>query len=246
MGRSEDVTISKTDIAPPQTVALSLSRLRQGRAYDGLMRLPMLAWAILLTTSSVLGLRHDIATASPAQPAAIHAVNLAMRLSTTAFCVLLVAMVVLRLRPTAQARGLEPRISALLGTLLISAIILFPRRQLPLGAEIASILLVAAGNALAVVALMQLGRSFSVMPEARRLVTSGPYRLVRHPLYLAEEIAALGILIQFLSGWTVLLCAAHLAFQLRRMRNEEIVLADSFPEYAAYSEATARLLPGIY
>ena len=241
------MTIAKSAITPPQTVGLTLAKLRQMPAYDGLMRLPMLAWATLLTTSSVLGLTHYIAAADPALPAAIRAVNLAMRLSTIAFCVLLVAMVVLRLRPTAQARGLEPRISALLGTLLISAIILFPRREWPLGAEIASILLVAAGNALAVVALMQLGRSFSVMPEARRLVMSGPYRLVRHPLYLAEEVAALGILIQFLSGWTVLLCAAHLAFQLRRMRNEEIVLAETFSEYAAYREATtARLLPGIY
>jgi protein-S-isoprenylcysteine O-methyltransferase Ste14 len=38
----------------------------------------------------------------------------------------------------------------------------------------------------------------------------------------------------------------QLAFQLRRMHNEEGVLSESFPKYAAYRQRTARLLPGIY
>jgi protein-S-isoprenylcysteine O-methyltransferase Ste14 len=85
-----------------------------------------------------------------------------------------------------------------------------------------------------------------MMAEARRLVTSGPYRLVRHPLYLAEELAVVGIFMQSLSLWTALILAVQIAFQLRRMHNEEAILAESFPEYAAYRQRTARLLPGIY
>ena len=84
------------------------------------------------------------------------------------------------------------------------------------------------------------------MPEARRLVTSGLYGVMRHPLYLAEELATLGILLQFLSVWALLLCAAHIAFQLRRMHNEEMLLAQAFTEYEAYRTRTARLLPGVY
>jgi protein-S-isoprenylcysteine O-methyltransferase Ste14 len=137
-------------------------------------------------------------------------------------------------------------LSALFGTFLASALVFFPRCDLPLAAEITSILLIVAGNAVATVALLQLGRSFSIMPEARRLVTSGVYGLMRHPLYLAEELAVIGILMQFLSGGTILLCAAHIGFQLRRMRNEERVLVGAFPEYRAYCARTARLLPGIY
>jgi protein-S-isoprenylcysteine O-methyltransferase Ste14 len=85
-----------------------------------------------------------------------------------------------------------------------------------------------------------------MMAEARRLVTSGPYRLVRHPLYLAEELAVVGIFVQSLSLWTALILAVQIAFQLRRMHNEEAILAESFPEYAAYRQRTARLLRGIY
>jgi protein-S-isoprenylcysteine O-methyltransferase Ste14 len=97
-----------------------------------------------------------------------------------------------------------------------------------------------------VIALSQLGRSFSIMAESRQLVTAGPYRLVRQPLYLTEAIASVGVFMQFASVWTALLLAVQIAFQLRRIRNEELVLTTGFPEYAAYSQTTARLIPGIY
>jgi protein-S-isoprenylcysteine O-methyltransferase Ste14 len=51
---------------------------------------------------------------------------------------------------------------------------------------------------------------------------------------------------QFASVWTVLLLAVQIAFQLRRMHNEEAVLSESFPEYADYRRKTARLIPGVY
>jgi protein-S-isoprenylcysteine O-methyltransferase Ste14 len=53
---------------------------------------------------------------------------------------------------------------------------------------ISTTLLLLDGNALAVLVMVQHGRSFSIMAEARQLVTSGVYRWVRHPLYLAEEL----------------------------------------------------------
>jgi len=169
-----------------------------------------------------------------------------MRLSTIAFLLLLAAAVVLRTRPSNKAKGLEPRISALIGTFITYGIALFPRRELSLSLELASTVLILIGSVGAVVTLSQLGRSFSVMAEARQLVTSGPYRFVRHPLYLTEEIAVIGLFVQFASVWTVLLLAIHIAFQLRRIHNEETVLTENFPEYAAYTRITARLVPGIY
>ncbi len=88
-------------------------------------------------------------------------------------------------------------------------------------AEIVSTVLILVGSAAAVVALLRLGRSFSMMAEARRLVTSRSYRYMRHPLYLAEELAIIGLFLQFALLWTMLLLGVRIAFQLRCMRNEE-------------------------
>jgi protein-S-isoprenylcysteine O-methyltransferase Ste14 len=60
---------------------------------------------------------------------------------------------------------------------------LFPRHDLSIGLNLLSAGLIVVGHLLAVYALAWLGRSFSIMAEARRLVTDGPYAVVRHPLY---------------------------------------------------------------
>jgi protein-S-isoprenylcysteine O-methyltransferase Ste14 len=145
-----------------------------------------------------------------------------------------------------KASGLEPRISALAGSFMIYGIVMFPRRELSLALEMTSTVMSLIGTAGAVAALAQLGRSFSIMAETRQLVTTGIYRFVRHPLYLTEEIAIIGLFIQFASVWTAFLCAAHIVIQLRRMYNEEMVLTAKFREYTAYQQTTARLIPGIY
>src|SRR5436309_13988981 len=161
------------------------------------------------------GLARYVREVDAALPFAVYAVNITMRLSTIAFLLLLAASVVLRARPTGKARGLEPRISAFVGAFLVYAIPFFPRRELSVTAEMVSTLLVLFGSAAAVYALVRLGRSFSMMAEARRLVTSGPYQFVRHPLYLAEELAMIGLLMQFLSLATAFVLVVQIAFQLR-------------------------------
>jgi protein-S-isoprenylcysteine O-methyltransferase Ste14 len=221
-------------------------KLQQSRAYDLLMRLPLMGWSMFCAILQMASFARYVREADAALPFAAYALNLAMRLSTIAFLLLLAASVVLRARPTGKAHGLEPRISAFVGAFLVYAIPFFPRRELSVTAEMVSTLLVLFGSAAAVYALVRLGRSFSMMAEARRLVTSGPYRFVRHPLYLAEELAIIGLSMQFFSAATAFVLAVQIAFQLRRMHNEETVLVESFPEYAAYRQRTARLLPGIY
>ena len=208
-----------------------------------LMRLPVLGYSLFLALFSVWGLLHQRHTAGSALA---HAVNVTMRLAVIAYFVVLAASVILRARPERRAAGIEPRISAMIGTFLILLVVLFPRRELSLTEEMIATLLLLGGNALAVLVLVQLRSSFSIMAEARRLVTSGVYRWVRHPLYLAEELAVIGIVLQFLSPWVALLLVVQIAFQLRRMHNEERVLSETFPEYADYKKKTAMLLPGLY
>jgi protein-S-isoprenylcysteine O-methyltransferase Ste14 len=212
--------------------------------YDFLMRLPFLGWVLFCAIGQLWGLDRFMNMAAAID--SVYLIHIAMRLSTITFMLLLAAAVILRTRPSGKASGLEPRISALVGTFLIYGIALFPRRDLSLSQEMVSTLLTIIGSVGAVVALSQLGRSFSLMAETRQLVTTGPYRFVRHPLYLAEEIALIGLFVQFASLWTALLFAVQIGFQLRRMHNEELVLSVRFPEYVAYRQTTARLIPGIY
>jgi protein-S-isoprenylcysteine O-methyltransferase Ste14 len=94
--------------------------------------------------------------------------------------------------------------------------------------------------------LLRLGKSFSVMAEARKLVVGGPYAYIRHPLYLAEQIALTGVFIHYASVTAALLYAVQVACQVQRMRNEEAILQRSFPDYADYMRRTARLIPGVW
>ena len=220
--------------------------LQQSRLYDVLMRLPMLMWSAFLGLVTVVGLQQYMRQADPALPGAVYILNVAMRLSVIAYLVVIAATVLLRMRPTRKARGVEPRISALIGTFLLTAVVVFPRRDLSVPAGLVSAVLTMTGSIFAVVVLMHLRESFSIMAEARQLVTTGVYRLVRHPLYLGEEIAAIGVVMQFFSLWTALILAVQIGFQLRRMRNEEVILTAIFPEYLAYCKKTARIFPGIY
>jgi protein-S-isoprenylcysteine O-methyltransferase Ste14 len=93
--------------------------------------------------------------------------------------------------------------------------------------------------------VLVLGRCFGVLPEARGLVTRGPYRWVRHPVYLGELTAATGLVLAAPVALNVLLGTILFIAQFVRMRLEETALRDAFPEYAAYASRTPRLLPRV-
>jgi protein-S-isoprenylcysteine O-methyltransferase len=82
----------------------------------------------------------------------------------------------------------------------------------------------------------------------QQVVDTGPYRLVRHPGYLADIAlwAGFGLAAQ---SWPAagLLSALMAAVYLRRINAEEAMLAEALGEpYRAYMARTARLLPGLY
>jgi protein-S-isoprenylcysteine O-methyltransferase Ste14 len=100
-----------------------------------------------------------------------------------------------------------------------------------------------AGCAWLLVSVMALGRCFGILPEARGLVTRGPYRIIRHPVYLGELTAAAGLLIAGSTLANLLLFSTFAAAQTMRMRMEERELTRAFPEYSDYAARTPRLLP---
>lgn len=149
--------------------------------------------------------------------------------------------------PLAKAQGMRPRVAALAGATLLFALNFLPRLDdAPAWLLFLSAGLALLGNGLSIYVLHRLGRSFSVMPQARALVTRGPYKIVRHPLYLTEEIAIIGIFLPYASLLAALLFGVHFAMQVLRIRYEEEVLSEVFPEYAAYARHTARLIPGFW
>jgi protein-S-isoprenylcysteine O-methyltransferase Ste14 len=100
-----------------------------------------------------------------------------------------------------------------------------------------------AGGLLALWPLWQLRRAFSVEPQARELVTSGPYRFARHPIYAAYVLVNCGLWLRHptLPFGTVL--AVWFALLAIRIRYEERVLEGVFPEYAAYRARVGALGP---
>jgi protein-S-isoprenylcysteine O-methyltransferase Ste14 len=179
-------------------------------------------------------------------PAWRFAADLVSRSSTICFLGLLSVLFLIRLEPIKKAKGILPRAMAIAGTFFVALVTFFPRANLSMTQTVIASLLSLVGTGISVFVLAHLGRSFSLMAEARRLVTTGPYRIVRHPLYIFEAMASCGLLLQFLSVYTVVIFIAFGLLQFQRMKNEEEILEKAFPEYQAYRLKTARLIPGIY
>jgi protein-S-isoprenylcysteine O-methyltransferase Ste14 len=79
------------------------------------------------------------------------------------------------------------------------------------------------------------------------LVTTGIYRIIRHPSYLGLLVNSLGWALAFRAGVGVLLTTLLMLPLLARIRAEEALLRTQFGgEYEAYCARTARLIPGLY
>jgi protein-S-isoprenylcysteine O-methyltransferase Ste14 len=111
------------------------------------------------------------------------------------------------------------------------------------GTLLVSLAALVVGNLLGIWALVSLGRCFGVFPAVRGLVTHGPYRFVRHPLYVAEAIVIFGFLFARLSPAMVVIFGMGMALQAWRAVQEERALARVFPEYVDYRQDTGRFLP---
>lgn len=222
-----------------------MSEKSASSTYDRLMRLPIIIFTSFFFIRELSGIDAFLERPPLVWDWQFFSA-LAARISLVVFLGLLIFFHTIRSQPINKASGWEPKISALLGLTLGNLLLLLDRSAVSPMMDIASTILLLVGNYLCVVVLLHLGRSISIMAEARRLVTSGPYSVIRHPLYLAEQVAIVGIFLQFMSWPAALVLVVHFAFQVRRMLNEEQVLTATFPEYREYAQRTARLIPGVW
>jgi protein-S-isoprenylcysteine O-methyltransferase Ste14 len=167
----------------------------------------------------------------------------AASIANVMFLSLVASTTLTRLTPIQKAKGIEPRVSALAGTFLFTVLASLPKAELGPVLSAVSTALIMIGSLLSFVVLRWLGKSFSILAEARRLVTEGPYRIVRHPLYICEGIAVVGVMLQVISPPAVLIVLVVAMVQYRRMVNEEKILNSAFPEYRAYAERTPLVIP---
>lgn len=99
------------------------------------------------------------------------------------------------------------------------------------------------GCILSIVALWKLKNCFSLMVEVRRLVTTGMYKYIRHPLYFSELLHALGTVLLLLNSATLAIYIVFFVTEVIRAKFEERKFLETVPQYAAYKAKTGFLFP---
>lgn len=169
----------------------------------------------------------------------------------TAFCSIPAGLYLTRPRPRARDGRLVARSAAFSGTLMQLVVGTFLGAgpllyALPPMFNTVSVVVSIISFTGALWSLAYLRRSLSIIPEARRLTTGGPYRIVRHPLYLFEIMAAVAVVAARPGAIATLSFVVFAGMQMVRASFEEGVLRSTFPEYAGYARRTRRLIPFVW
>lgn len=215
---------------------MSTVTLANNWSYDRMMRLFGGMWFMLLAlcVASKIG-----ASLSDPWPSLLSSFCLAI------FYMLLALLIVTRSPAKAQADGLLPRIAAFVGTYLPWTITFFGQTDQALP-NLLSTACVLTGMIMMLVTIRHLGGSFSLVPQARSVVQTGPYRWIKHPLYFSEQIAILGVVLQYLTPVTVIVFVLHIGVQVCRILYEEDLLRRNCPEYSMYEASRWRLIPYVW
>jgi len=219
---------------------IDLEGFRRGKSYDLIAGLPLILWF----GYGAVKLRPNLAATARALLAEPDSLLLNLRffalLASAAFNLLLIYLVVVRTEPVRRSSGILPRLCGFAGTFLGVGILQLKPVPLSLPWQGAAAALIFAGALGSAIVLARLGKSFSIMPEARNLVTSGPYAYARHPLYAVEFITLAGTAIQFAQPWAAVLAVGVAMLQVMRTMFEEQVLSAAYPEYENYRARVKR------
>lgn len=229
-----------------ETRAHWMANFERTKTYDLVAAAPLIAWYLFglvkqaPLTSQRLG---DLARGSIRL---VDFLQLIALIGSFALIFLLVFVLLTRRVPELKAKGGLPRIVAICGAFLGNGFLYLHPVQLSLFAQILADVLIIASTGGSLIVLTRLGKSFSMMPEARSLVTTGPYAVIRHPLYFAEMLGVLGLVIQFQQPWALVLGIGVFGLLYWRTEFEEGVLTEAFPEYVAYRTRTRRFIPYLF
>jgi protein-S-isoprenylcysteine O-methyltransferase Ste14 len=209
------------------------------RLYELLAASPLIFWSFLGIAGSSLRLS-QLTLSWESTP------TIGSHIATILFLGFVIIFLIIRRPPLRKTIGVTPRLVALIGCALPSFVALLPRVAVSPSTAFFSSVIALLGTTIAAIAVFFLGRSFSILPQARQLVTSGPYRIVRHPLYLAELAVIFGVIWEIQQPWPIFVLFSAIGIQVLRIYFEEKILSETFPLYQEYAKRTPRLLPGIY
>jgi protein-S-isoprenylcysteine O-methyltransferase Ste14 len=215
---------------------MSTVTLSNNWSYDRMMRLFGGMWFMVLALCVASNIGTSLTNPWP---------SLLSSFCIASFYLVLALLIMTRPPAKAQADGLLPRIAAFVGTYLPWTITFFGQTDQALP-NLLSTACVLIGLIMMLVTIRHLGRSFSLVPQARSVVQTGPYRWIKHPLYFAEEIAILGVVLQYLTPVTVIVFVLHLGVQVCRILYEEDLLRRNCSEYSSYEASRWRLIPYVW
>lgn len=177
----------------------------------------------------------------------IKTLGLIHHLLVVCFYALIILLYFLRGSASSTSRSFVTNTIAVLTTFSPSALSLLSRPELsrPEIVLLADFMIVL-GMILSIYSLASLGRNFSIIPQARKLVQSGPYKFIRHPIYLGELIGLLGVVLIGLTIPKITAFFLIVGCQIYRAVQEERLLSNVFLEYKEYCSKTARFIPGIF
>lgn len=215
---------------------MSTLALSKTSSYDRTMQLFGGMWFMLLALCVAIKIGTSLTDPWP---------SLLSSFCLASFYMLLALLIMTRSPAKAHSDGLLPRIAAFVGSYLPWTISFLGKTDQALP-NLASTACVLIGTIMMLVTIRHLGRSFSLVPQARSVVQTGPYRWIKHPLYLAEEIVVLGVVLQYLTPVTVIVLVLHIGIQVCRILYEEDLLRRNCPEYSSYEASRWRVVPYVW
>ena len=105
--------------------------------------------------------------------------------------------------------------------------------------------LIMSGSIIVILSLISLRQAFSVTPQARFLVRTGPYAFVRHPMYIGNILSILGLALLIDSIEAMILFILCSGLQIWRAICEERLLSAHFPEYTEYRTRVGTFMPNL-
>jgi protein-S-isoprenylcysteine O-methyltransferase Ste14 len=157
---------------------------------------------------------------------------------------LVVVFTVVRRAPSIVDRSLRARLLTAIS--MMGPPLVRPATVTAMLSEPVTVALSAAGLLVVIGGKMSLGRSFGLMPANRGIVSTGLYRLVRHPIYMGYLITHVGFLAANPTIWNALtLVGADIALMIRATCEEKTLAKD--PAYRSYQERVRwRVVPGLF